>query len=181
MLEHGARSAVMEVSSHALSLKRVDAMRFGAGVFTNLTRDHLDFHEDMEAYFVAKRRLFEMLPQGVPGVINVDDPRGPSLVEICSRPVTYAVAARADVMSAAVDISLAGLRAEIELLAARCMSSQGWLTPELQHPVAATAAAVSLEVPDRRASRARAAECPAVRSRVAASRRRHRCRRLRAY
>ena len=62
MLEQGCRSAVMEVSSHALSLKRVDGMRFAAGVFSNLTRDHLDFHEDMEAYFAAKRRLFEMLP-----------------------------------------------------------------------------------------------------------------------
>ena len=58
------KSAVMEVSSHALSLKRVDGMRFAAGIFTNLTRDHLDFHEDMEAYFAAKRRLFEMLPRG---------------------------------------------------------------------------------------------------------------------
>jgi UDP-N-acetylmuramoyl-L-alanyl-D-glutamate--2,6-diaminopimelate ligase len=54
MLKQGCRSAVMEVSSHALSLKRVEAMRFSAGVFTNLTRDHLDFHEDMEAYFAAE-------------------------------------------------------------------------------------------------------------------------------
>ena len=84
MLEHGCRSAVMEVSSHALSLKRVDGMRFAAGVFSNLTRDHLDFHEDMEAYFAAKRRLFEMLPADAPGVINMDDPRGPALVEICT-------------------------------------------------------------------------------------------------
>ena len=76
MLEQGCRSAVMEVSSHALSLKRVDGMRFAAGVFSNLTRDHLDFHEDMEAYFAAKRRLFEMLPADAPGVINMDDPRG---------------------------------------------------------------------------------------------------------
>ena len=52
----------MEVSSHALALRRVDGLRFAAGVFTNLTRDHLDFHGDMEDYFAAKRRLFEMLP-----------------------------------------------------------------------------------------------------------------------
>jgi UDP-N-acetylmuramyl tripeptide synthase len=56
----------MEVSSHALALKRVDGLRFAAAVFTNLTRDHLDFHADMEAYFAAKRRLFEMLPADVP-------------------------------------------------------------------------------------------------------------------
>ena len=66
----------MEVSSHALALRRVDDLRFAAGIFTNLTRDHLDFHGDMETYFAAKRRLFELLPDGAVGVINVDDRRG---------------------------------------------------------------------------------------------------------
>ncbi len=69
----------MEVSSHALALRRVDGMRFAAGVFTNLTRDHLDFHADMENYFSAKRRLFEMLPDGAPALVNVDDPRAAAL------------------------------------------------------------------------------------------------------
>jgi UDP-N-acetylmuramoyl-L-alanyl-D-glutamate--2,6-diaminopimelate ligase len=63
----------MEVSSHALALKRVDGMRFAAGIFTNLTRDHLDFHEDMESYFAAKRRLFEMLPADAPASSTLDD------------------------------------------------------------------------------------------------------------
>src|SRR5213593_251273 len=81
MVDRGCGACAMEVSSHALSLRRVDAMRFAAGVFTNLTRDHLDFHEDMEAYFQAKRRLFEMLPPGAPSVINLDDARGPALAE----------------------------------------------------------------------------------------------------
>ena len=62
MVEAGCGACAMEVSSHALALQRVDEMRFAAAVFTNLTRDHLDFHGDMEAYFPAKRRLFEMLP-----------------------------------------------------------------------------------------------------------------------
>ena len=53
--------------------------RFGAAIFTNLTRDHLDYHGDMEAYFAAKRRLFEMLPPEAPAAINVDDPRGDRL------------------------------------------------------------------------------------------------------
>jgi UDP-N-acetylmuramoyl-L-alanyl-D-glutamate--2,6-diaminopimelate ligase len=113
MLEHGSQSAVMEVSSHALSLKRVDGIRFAAGVFTNLTRDHLDFHEDMEAYFAAKRRLFEMLLAGAPGVINLDDPRGAPLVEISSNPVTYAIAAKADVTPGPIDMTLGGLRFDI--------------------------------------------------------------------
>ena len=76
MVDRGCGACAMEVSSHALSLRRVDGMTFAAGVFTNLTRDHLDFHEDMEAYFQAKRRLFEMLPRDAPSLINLDDPRG---------------------------------------------------------------------------------------------------------
>src|ERR1700704_2227925 len=82
MVDRGCGACAMEVSSHALSLRRVDGMRFAAAVFTNLTRDHLDFHEDMEGYFQAKRRLFQVLPRDRPSVLNVDDPRGTSLVEI---------------------------------------------------------------------------------------------------
>src|SRR5262249_19797630 len=78
MVDRGCGACAMEVSSHALELRRADGIRFAAGVFTNLTRDHLDFHPDMEAYFQAKRRLFEMLPAGAPSLINLDDPRGQS-------------------------------------------------------------------------------------------------------
>ena len=66
-------------------------------IFTNLTRDHLDFHGDMEAYFAAKRRLFEILPEGAVAVINVDDRRGADLVAAARRPLTYAIDAAADV------------------------------------------------------------------------------------
>ena len=76
MVKRGCGACAMEVSSHALAQRRVDDVDFAAGVFTNLTRDHLDFHGDMESYFAAKRRLFEMLPPGAPAVVNVDDPRG---------------------------------------------------------------------------------------------------------
>ncbi len=76
MVDRGCRACAMEVSSHALVLQRVAGVRFAAGIFTNLTRDHLDFHGDMQQYFAAKRRLFEMLPAGAPSIINVDDPSG---------------------------------------------------------------------------------------------------------
>ena len=69
-------ACVMEVSSHALALHRADALRFSAAVFTNLTRDHLDFHQDMEQYFAAKLRLFQLLPDDGVGVANLDDRRG---------------------------------------------------------------------------------------------------------
>ncbi len=147
MLEHGSRSAVMEVSSHALSLRRVDAMQFAAGVFTNLTRDHLDFHEDMEAYFAAKRRLFEMLPGNAAAVINIDDPRGPALVEISGRPVTYAIKAKADVMPLRTEMSLSGLRGEIATPKGRiAMASRLVGQPNLYNILAATATAVALDV-----------------------------------
>jgi UDP-N-acetylmuramoyl-L-alanyl-D-glutamate--2,6-diaminopimelate ligase len=77
MLAAGDDAVVMEVSSHALALHRADAIHWSAAVFTNLTQDHLDFHGDMEDYFLAKRRLFEAGPEL--GVINVDDPYGARL------------------------------------------------------------------------------------------------------
>jgi UDP-N-acetylmuramoyl-L-alanyl-D-glutamate--2,6-diaminopimelate ligase len=109
MVDNGCGAAVMEVSSHALSLKRTDAIDFAAGVFTNLTRDHLDFHGDMDSYFTSKRRLFELLPPGAPGVINLDDPRGASLTTIPSRAVTYAVRQPADVTPEPFELALSGL------------------------------------------------------------------------
>jgi len=77
MLAAGDHAVVMEVSSHALTLHRADAIHWSAAVFTNLTQDHLDFHADMEDYFLAKRRLFEAGPELA--VINVDDPYGARL------------------------------------------------------------------------------------------------------
>jgi UDP-N-acetylmuramoyl-L-alanyl-D-glutamate--2,6-diaminopimelate ligase len=115
MVAAGCGACVMEVSSHALALHRADGIRFAAAVFTNLTRDHLDFHADMDEYFSAKRRLFEMLPDGAPAVINVDDPRGASLAESVHRPVTYGIHKAADVMPGPLSFSLSGLDFEIRL------------------------------------------------------------------
>ena len=112
MVEGGCRACVMEVSSHALALRRVDDTTFAAGVFTNLTRDHLDYHGDMESYFSAKKRLFEMLPHGAPGVINLDDPRGESLRKLASTPITYAINKPADVTPGPLTLSFEGLEFE---------------------------------------------------------------------
>jgi UDP-N-acetylmuramoyl-L-alanyl-D-glutamate--2,6-diaminopimelate ligase len=148
MLQHGCQSAVMEVSSHALSLKRVDGMQFAAGVFSNLTRDHLDFHEDMEAYFAAKRRLFEMLPPGAPGVINLDDPRGPALVEISTTPITYAINAAADVTPGPIDMTLNGLRFDVTTPRGTvAVTSKLVGRPNVYNILAATATASALDVP----------------------------------
>jgi UDP-N-acetylmuramoyl-L-alanyl-D-glutamate--2,6-diaminopimelate ligase len=89
MLDGGDRACAMEVSSHALELGRVDDVHFAAAVFTNLTQDHLDFHETMEDYFQAKRRLFTPAP-GV-SVVNVGDSYGRRLAEEIDGVCTFAV------------------------------------------------------------------------------------------
>lgn len=88
------RAACVEASSHGLHQHRLDGVRFTAGAFTNLTRDHLDYHGTMEAYFAAKARLFsEVLPTGAGAVIYRDDAKAEALLEICTarglRPATY--------------------------------------------------------------------------------------------
>lgn len=77
MSEMGAEYVVMEVSSHALELHRVAGLRYDVGVFTNLTRDHLDYHKTMENYFGAKKKLFDICESGV---TNVDDEYGARLL-----------------------------------------------------------------------------------------------------
>jgi len=94
MLDAGDSACAMEVSSHALELRRTDGVRFAVRVFTNLTQDHLDFHSDMEHYFLAKRRLFE--GPGGPAIVNVDDDYGRRLAAELPRATTYAIHRDAD-------------------------------------------------------------------------------------
>jgi len=110
MLNAGCRSAVMEVSSHALVQKRVWGVGFDAAVFTNLTQDHLDYHKTMEKYFQAKSLLFKNLNGGTKkpfALINIDDPFGRQLAEmpgIKGSIVTYGLNEKAQVR--AVNLSL---------------------------------------------------------------------------
>lgn len=91
MLETGCSDVVMEVSSHALSLGRIDGSHFAVAVFTNLTQDHLDFHENMNDYFKAKSVLFAAKNSDL-GVINIDDEYGVTLVRNAEIPCqTYSV------------------------------------------------------------------------------------------
>jgi UDP-N-acetylmuramoyl-L-alanyl-D-glutamate--2,6-diaminopimelate ligase len=144
----GCGACALEVSSHALALKRVDGVRFAAGIFTNLTRDHLDFHSTMDGYFSAKRRLFEMLPAGAPTLVNLDDLRGAVLVETASRPVTYGIDHKADVMAGPLASSLTGLQFDAETpwgtvhVRSRLMGR-----PNAYNILAAVGAAAALDVP----------------------------------
>jgi UDP-N-acetylmuramoyl-L-alanyl-D-glutamate--2,6-diaminopimelate ligase len=88
MLGGGDTACAMEISSHALELRRAEGVRVAAAVFTNLTQDHLDFHPTMEDYFQAKRRLFAS-PLTAVRVVNVDDPYGRRLAEEFPDAVTF--------------------------------------------------------------------------------------------
>jgi UDP-N-acetylmuramoyl-L-alanyl-D-glutamate--2,6-diaminopimelate ligase len=138
----------MEVSSHALALRRADSLHFAAGVFTNLTRDHLDFHGDMEAYFNAKRRLFEILPDAAVGVINVDDRRGADLVAAARRPVTYAIDAAADVRPGPLTFTLDGLSFDIRTPRGTLHARSPLVgRPNAYNILAAAATAMALDLP----------------------------------
>jgi len=105
----GDTDCVMEVSSHALELRRADAIHFAAAIFTNLTQDHLDFHPTMEDYFRAKRRLFKggsLSPNAA--IINVDDAYGARLAAETAAPTTFAIRSVADYHAFDVRATLAG-------------------------------------------------------------------------
>ena len=93
LVDGGVRSVAMEVSSHSLDQQRVQGVEFDAAVFTNLTRDHLDYHGSMESYFAAKARLIEYLAEDGVAVINADDPAWDSLE--APRRTTFGIAATA--------------------------------------------------------------------------------------
>ena len=115
-VEQGCKTAVMECSSQAMDFHRCDALQFSVAAFTNLTRDHLDYHKTMEAYWYAKQRLFDGRLGSRPrsSVINVDDAHGVELAkkmeEAGGRVVRYALNAEADVTATDVEYSLEGMR-----------------------------------------------------------------------
>ena len=148
MADAGDRACAMEVSSHALSLNRVDGIRFAVGAFTNLTQDHLDFHADMEDYFLAKRRLFagghaERL------VTNLDDVYGDKLAAEFDA-VTFSAAGdqRADLRALGLGFDAAGSRftlatADRELPVELPLPGRF----NVENALCAIACAVALEIP----------------------------------
>ena len=92
----GVKACIMEVSSHALDQGRIAGLIFDYAVFTNLSQDHLDYHKDMESYFIAKKQLFDQYLKGQ-AIINMDDPHGRKLSEGLSGHVTYGMPDTADI------------------------------------------------------------------------------------
>lgn len=109
------KNCVMEVSSHALAQERVAGLSFSIAVFTNLTRDHLDYHGSFEAYLKAKKKLFDELTFRATALYNIDDPNGPTMVantQACC--LSYGMRADAQLRMHIVGQSLEGLTLNID-------------------------------------------------------------------
>jgi UDP-N-acetylmuramoyl-L-alanyl-D-glutamate--2,6-diaminopimelate ligase len=107
----GGKYAVLEASSHSLMMERLWGCHFAAAVFTNLTREHMDYHKTFEDYFAAKRRLFEGTGEGAPevAVINTDDEYGKKLGGLAKRTLTYGLASEADITTKKFQLAFNGL------------------------------------------------------------------------
>src|SRR5882757_6650457 len=107
----GGTYAVLEASSHALAMDRLWGCHFQAAVFTNLTREHMDFHKTFEDYFTAKRRLFEGTGAGAPevAVLNTDDEFGKRLAGLAKKTITYGLESDADITTKKFQLTFDGL------------------------------------------------------------------------
>ncbi|HXI13192.1 MAG TPA: UDP-N-acetylmuramoyl-L-alanyl-D-glutamate--2,6-diaminopimelate ligase [Thermoanaerobaculia bacterium] len=152
MVDAGVNHVAMEVSSHALALKRTFGIRFSAAVFTNLSRDHFDFHRDFDDYFSAKAILFDQIDRTRrSAVINEDDEWGAKLVARVGRDsvLTYGRSERADVRPAAgFRVSAAGLHGSvITPLGELKMDSPLLGVPNLYNWLAAIGGAITVGIP----------------------------------
>jgi UDP-N-acetylmuramoyl-L-alanyl-D-glutamate--2,6-diaminopimelate ligase len=153
MAESGVKHAVMEVSSHALALKRTHGIRFAAAVFTNLSRDHFDFHKDFHDYFAAKKTLFDQIDRTRrTAAINVDDEYGRRLIaELGSAALTFGRTPQADIHPAEnFEISVRGLHGVVITPSGNVrVESQLLGQPNLYNWLAAISAAVIVGIPLR--------------------------------
>ena len=151
MVAAGVRNAVMEVSSHALALKRTHGVRFAAAVFTNLSREHFDFHGGFEDYFAAKRILFDQVDRTRrTSVVNLDDEYGRRLAgELGGSVLTFGRSAEADIRPhERFDISVEGLHGVVRTPAGEVRVDSPLLgLPNLENWLAAIGAALVVGIP----------------------------------
>ena len=115
MAAEGCEYAFMECSSHAISQKRIGGLRFVGGVFTNLTRDHLDYHKTFDNYRDAKKAFFDMLPRGAFAITNADDRNGMVMVQNTGASVrTYSTRTAADYKGRVLEESIEGMLLDID-------------------------------------------------------------------
>ena len=114
MVAAGCQYVFMECSSHAIAQQRIGGLKFAGGIFTNLTRDHLDYHKTVENYRDAKKAFFDMLPKGSFAITNADDKNGMYMVQNTKAQVkTYSVRAMADFRARIVECHFEGMYLEI--------------------------------------------------------------------
>jgi UDP-N-acetylmuramoyl-L-alanyl-D-glutamate--2,6-diaminopimelate ligase len=115
MVEAGCEYAFMECSSHAIAQQRIGGLKFAGGIFTNLTRDHLDYHKTVENYRNAKKQFFDMLPKGSFAITNADDKNGLFMVQNTRATVkTYSVRQMADFRARIIECHFEGMYLEID-------------------------------------------------------------------
>ena len=113
MVNAGCEYAFMEVSSHALAQERVGGLEFTGGIFTNLTRDHIDFHGDMDNYLKSKKLFFDNLPRYAFAITNLDDKNGPVMVQNCRGDVkNYSTRTICDYKARIIETHLDGMLLE---------------------------------------------------------------------
>jgi UDP-N-acetylmuramoyl-L-alanyl-D-glutamate--2,6-diaminopimelate ligase len=155
LADAGARSFVMEVSSHALEQKRIDGCHFDVGIFSNLTRDHLDYHGSMEQYLEAKVRLFSELlrPTGIKPIrcacVNMDDTSGSIVAQRAACPViSYGIDFHGDVRAVNVILSVSGISATLVTPKGEVAFSSRLLGRfNLSNILAAASAGIALDLP----------------------------------
>jgi UDP-N-acetylmuramoyl-L-alanyl-D-glutamate--2,6-diaminopimelate ligase len=159
MRDDGAAAVAMEVSSHALAMGRVDGAQFDAAAFTNLTRDHLDFHSDFEDYFAAKRQLFDHLKPGCRPAVNVDDPYGRRLAAEIPDALTFGE--RGEVSAREVVMTTTGISGVLVTPRGEVPFTSGLLGGyNLSNLLAAAAVAETLELPHAAIAEALAVQRP---------------------
>ena len=115
MVEAGCEYAFMECSSHAIAQKRIGGLTFAGGLFTNLTRDHLDYHKTFENYRDAKKAFFDGLPKDAFAITNADDKNGSVMVQNCKAKVkTYSTRTMADFRARIIECHFEGMYLEID-------------------------------------------------------------------
>ena len=115
MVEAGCQYAFMECSSHAIAQQRIGGLKFAGGIFTNLTRDHLDYHKTVENYRNAKKAFFDMLPKGAFAITNADDKNGMFMVQNTKATVkTYSIRSMADFKARIVECHFEGMYLEVD-------------------------------------------------------------------
>jgi UDP-N-acetylmuramoyl-L-alanyl-D-glutamate--2,6-diaminopimelate ligase len=147
----GGTHATLEASSHALAMDRLSGCHFAVAIFTNLTRDHLDYHRTFDEYFAAKRRLFEGTGAGAPdaAVVNIDDPYGARLEGLAKRTLTYGLKGSPDVTARKFHLSFDGLKFTAQTPAGKIEVDSPLVGRiNVYNILAAIGAAVALEIPN---------------------------------